>query len=128
MPRVKRGGRELVISEAVVGEYLRNGYSLIDEQGNTIQPDRPMTYAQAMSENAALLEREAQLEAALTEASDALKAANERVKVLEAENDAFKASNGAQEPAGNVSLESSAPETETPQKPVSARKNGKSEK
>lgn len=33
MTRVKRGGRELIVDDAVVTEYLGNGYSVIDDRG-----------------------------------------------------------------------------------------------
>lgn len=91
MPRIKRGGRELVVSESVVREYLRDGYSLIDDQGNIIQPNAPMNYAQAMSEISTLKEREAQLETALSETNEALHAVKKHAEALEAENDALKA-------------------------------------
>lgn len=78
MARVKRGGRELVIADSEVAEYLKSGYSVIDEHGNELTPAKAMTYNQVLSENGVLKKRveslSKQLEAANREIAD-LKAA-----------------------------------------------------
>lgn len=78
MARVKRGGRELVIADSEVTEYLKNGYSVIDEHGNEMTPAKAVTYNQVLNENAVLKKRvealSKQLEAASREITD-LKAA-----------------------------------------------------
>ncbi len=54
MARVKRGGRELVIADSEVTEYLKSGYSVIDEHGTDLTPAQAMTYSQVRSENGVL--------------------------------------------------------------------------
>ena len=50
MTRVKRGGRELIVDDAVVTEYLGNGYSVIDDRGKEITRGKALDYATAMRE------------------------------------------------------------------------------
>ncbi len=83
MARVKRGGRELVIADSEVTEYLKSGYSVIDEHGNELTPAKAMTYNQVLSENGVLKKRveslNKQLDAANREIAD-LKAALEQAE------------------------------------------------
>lgn len=83
MARVKRGGRELVIADSEVTEYLKSGYSVIDEHGNELTPAKAMTYNQVLSENGVLKKRveslNKQLEAANREIAD-MKAAVEQAE------------------------------------------------
>lgn len=83
MARVKRGGRELVIADSEVTEYLKSGYSVIDEHGNELTPAKAMTYSQVLSENGVLKKRveslNKQLEAANREIAD-LKVALEQAE------------------------------------------------
>lgn len=79
MTRVKRGGRELIVDDAVVAEYLGNGYSVIDDRGNEITRGKALDYATAMRELAEVKAHDAALAIALDEA-------NAKIKALTAEN------------------------------------------
>lgn len=77
MARMKRGGRELVVADANVAEYLKEGYSVIDDHGNELTHSKAVTYQQAMVENADLRARVKAL-------STSLEKANNRIVELEA--------------------------------------------
>lgn len=83
MTRVKRGGRELIVDDAVVTEYLGNGYSVIDDRGNEITRGKALDYATAMRELAEVKAHDAALAIALNEA-------NAKIKALTAENKKLK--------------------------------------
>ena len=69
MARMKRGGRELVVADANVAEYLKMGYSVIDEHGNELTHTKAVTYQQAMLENVDLRARVKALTASLENAN-----------------------------------------------------------
>ena len=50
MTRVKRGGRELVVPDSDVAEYLADGYSVIDDQGNVLTKTQAMSFSQLKAE------------------------------------------------------------------------------
>lgn len=79
MARVKRGGRELVIADSNVTEYLNQGYSVIDDKGNEIKHGKAMDYMSAMKRIAELEAHDAALGKSLT-------AANNEIAKLRAEN------------------------------------------
>lgn len=83
MARIKRGGRELVVADSSVTEYLNQGYSVIDEKGNEIVQGKAIDYASAMR-------RIAELEAHDSALGKSLVSANERIKKLSAENKKLK--------------------------------------
>lgn len=78
MTRIKRGGRELTVNDSVVAEYLKEGYSVIDDHGNEITRGTAQNLGQALRELNAERQRTASL-------SQALADANERIAALEAE-------------------------------------------
>ncbi len=87
MTRMKKGGRELVVSDSDVAAYLNEGYAVIDEKGNVLSRAKSVTYGEAMAENGDLRKRvqalTASLEAAHTEIADLkkqLKAAQKKGK------------------------------------------------
>ena len=84
MTRVKRGGRELVIDDAIVTEYLNNGYSVIDDHGNEVKRGKALDYASAMR-------RLSEVEAHDAAVAVSLNDANERIKELTSENKKLKA-------------------------------------
>ena len=63
MVRVKLGGRELRIEDYAVAEFLKKGYSVIDDNGNVIQKGDVTTFNQAVEENKKLREENAALKA-----------------------------------------------------------------
>lgn len=83
MVRVKLGGRELRIEDHAVAEFLKKGYSVIDDNGNVIQKGDVITFNQAVEENKKL-RQEIELYGlemtALREENEALKAENEFLK------------------------------------------------
>lgn len=50
MKRVRLGGKELRIEDEFVTEYLRKGYSVIDESGTVMQKGDVTTFNQAVEE------------------------------------------------------------------------------
>lgn len=83
MARIKRGGRELVVADSEVTEYLKQGYSVIDDRGNELTPAKSLTYTQAMNDNIVLKKRNEQL-------LHQLEAANQKIADLKAEIEAMK--------------------------------------
>lgn len=79
MTRIKRGGRELLVNDAEVAEYLEQGYSVIDNKGNVITHGQAVTYEQAIAQAQALRQREKAL-------TDSLKEANRKIVALETYN------------------------------------------
>lgn len=67
MTRLLRGGREVCVDDALVTEYLEQGYSVIDNKGNVIDFKHAPTYEQLIRENNALQMRVKQLEHILKE-------------------------------------------------------------
>ena len=63
MVRVKLGGRELRIEDHAVAEFLKKGYSVIDDNGNVIQKGDVITFNQAVEENKKLREENEALKA-----------------------------------------------------------------
>lgn len=84
MTRIKRDGRELVIDDAAVTEYLAQGYSVIDDHGNEVKRGKTMDYASAMR-------RLAEVEAHDAALAKSLEEANAKIKALTAENRKLKA-------------------------------------
>ena len=76
MKRVKLGGRVLRIEDNAVAEFLKKGYSVIDDKGNVVQKGDVTTFGQAVEEIKSL------------EASNAL--LRLKIKELEEENEALK--------------------------------------
>ena len=68
MTRIKRGGRELTVDDSVVAEYLKEGYSVIDDHGNEITRGAAQNLSQAQRELAAERQRTTTLAAALDDA------------------------------------------------------------
>lgn len=83
MMRIKRGGRELLVNDSEVAEYLNQGYSVIDDKGNVITQGQAMTYEQALAEARGLRQREKALTASLAEA-------NRKIVALETYNAVMK--------------------------------------
>lgn len=54
MVRVRMGGRELRIEDAAVKDYLKRGYSVVDENGTVIKKGEVIDFNQAMAEVKAL--------------------------------------------------------------------------
>lgn len=79
MTRIKRGGRELLVNDNEVAEYLEQGYSVIDNMGNVITHGQAVTYEQAIAQAQTLRQREKAL-------TDSLKEANAKIAALEADN------------------------------------------
>ncbi len=124
MTRIRRGGRELVVEDSEVAGYLKQGYSVIDESGREITPQKAMTYSQAMTENQALKIREAELE-------KALQAANQEVEALTDELSVLRSSLTAQESLHGSSMKESTPEETDDQKgekPLKTATRGKTVK
>ena len=84
MTRMKRGGREIVIDDAVVTEYLNQGYSVIDEKGNEVTRGKALDYASAMRELAEVRAHDAALAISLSEANEKIKRLNAEIKKLKA--------------------------------------------
>ena len=83
MVRVKLGGRELRIEDYAVAEYLKKGYSVIDDNGNVIQKGDVITFNQAVEENKKLrmdIDLYRLQMNALSEENEALKAEIEALK------------------------------------------------
>lgn len=70
MVRVKLGGRELRIEDSAVAEFLKKGYSVIDDNGNVIQEGHVTNYNQAIERNKALVEENAALKEQCANLSD----------------------------------------------------------
>lgn len=51
MTRIMRGGRELVVADSDVAEYLKLGYSVIDDQGNVLKRSQAMSYSDLKAEH-----------------------------------------------------------------------------
>ena len=99
MVRVKLGGRELRIEDYAVAEYLKKGYSVIDDNGNVIQKGDVITFNQAVEENKKLrmdIDLYRLQMNALSEENEALKA---EIEALKAEIEALKASAAAEKKA-----------------------------
>ena len=79
MVRIRRGGRELTVPDSSVAEYLKEGYSVIDDQGNEVKRGMALNYSQAMAELTAEKTRTAAL-------ATALKDANEKLAILAEKN------------------------------------------
>ena len=91
MVRVKLGGRELRIEDHAVAEFLKKGYSVIDDKGNVIHKGDVITFAQAVEENKALRAENEALEAEVL----ALRAENEALKAPAADEQPKKATKKA---------------------------------
>ena len=57
MPRIIKGGRELVVSDSDVTAYLNQGYAVIDEKGNVLSKAKAVTFQEVMAENTVLRKR-----------------------------------------------------------------------
>jgi len=90
MIRVIRDGRELVIAEADLAEYLEAGYSAIDAQGNVLSKAKSKTYEQAMIENKQLLARFRQAVAEKDAANMTIMKQAEEIKKLKSELEALQ--------------------------------------
>lgn len=78
MTRIKKGGRELTVSDSVVAEYLNEGYSVIDDKGNEISRSEALTYDEAMNKLNGL-------QGDLKASQEALAEANRKIAALESE-------------------------------------------
>lgn len=89
MTRIKRGGRELVVADSAVAEYLRQGYSVIDDKGNELTRAQATTFSQLKAEYDILKKRfsalNAELEAVKAENVQLKTCRDERIAELEAQ-------------------------------------------
>lgn len=92
MVRVMRGGRELTIPDTQVTEYLKMGYSVIDDKGNVITRATAITYDQAMRENAELRKQNERLKKQLYEAEEMNHTLGKELSMLKGEYDTLRAS------------------------------------
>lgn len=97
MTKVKKGGCEYTVDDAVVDEYLSKGYSIIDARGNTIRTGSPTTYNALIVENAELRQATKRLEqsnvalaAQVAETEQQNTTLKENAAVLEVENQTLK--------------------------------------
>lgn len=124
MARVVLGGRELVVADSEVREYLKAGYSLIDDKGNAIQRGRARTYEEAMAENSRLRQQLSATQAALSAANEVNETLKIRISSLLAELDALRSADKAQEDDKTVKAADSSTEKK---KASETAKNAKSE-
>ena len=89
MTRIKRGGRELVVADSAVAEYLKQGYSVIDDKGNELTRAQATTFSQLKAEYDMLKKRfsalNAELEAVKAENVQLKTCRDERIAELEAQ-------------------------------------------
>lgn len=79
MVRIKNGCRELTVSDNIVDSYLNAGWQVINDRGDVIEYEKPMSYDAAVK-------RVAQLEAYMKGLRESLDASAAKIKALEAEN------------------------------------------
>ena len=84
MTRIKNGGRELVVADSEVDEYLKEGYVVIDEKGNPLSKPKAVTYMQAVQENIVLKAQVKSLTAALEDANSQIVELSKRLKKIDA--------------------------------------------
>lgn len=92
MVRIMRGGRELTIPDTQVTEYLKSGYSVIDDKGNVITRATAITYDQAMRENAELKHQIGRLKKLLSESEAEIAELTKELVALKGAYDTAQAS------------------------------------
>lgn len=85
MTRIKRGGRELLVPDESVAEYLQDGYSVIDDQGNVLTHTQSYTYSELKAENASLKVRLKAISSEFERVKAESEAKDERIAALKAQ-------------------------------------------
>ncbi len=94
MTRIKRGGRELLVPDESVAEYLQDGYSVIDDKGNVLTHTQSRTYSELKAENNALKTKVKGLEAEFERLKADYAVKEEQIAALKAELETLKADTG----------------------------------
>jgi len=77
MTRVKKGGREYLVDDSRVDEYLAQGYNVIDARGNVIRNGGATNYDVLLVENSELKQAVKRLEASNKELASQLESKTE---------------------------------------------------
>ena len=104
MTRIKRGGRELLVPDESVAEYLQDGYSVIDDQGNELSHTQSRTYSELKAENASLKVRLKALSSEFERVKAESEAKDERIAALKAQLEMLDGESDEEtptEPTGN---------------------------
>lgn len=104
MTRIKRGGRELLVPDESVAEYLQDGYSVIDDKGNVLTHTQSRTYSELKAENNALKTKVKGLEVEFERLKADYAVKEEQIAALKAELETLKADTGdndEEEPTSN---------------------------
>lgn len=107
MPRIIKGGRELVVSDSDVTAYLNQGYAVIDEKGNVLSKAKAVTFQEVMTENTELKKRVKELATAQEAATTELATLKKQMKALKKSTKADEKKSGGTKdgPTGNPALD-----------------------